>query len=190
MLGTMSRAAAFPVVETERLTLRAITDDDAAQLFAIHSDPRWMAWWGADPPTDVAQTRSLIETWAEWRRMPNPGVRWGLQKKADGQLIGSCGLFKWNRQWDSCSTSYELASWSADNGYMTEAMTAVLEWGWEHMSLHRIEALVHPSNTSSRDLLGRLGFEREGHLRQAARWSGRYHDLLLMARLREPALRS
>lgn len=75
-------------------------------------------------------------------------------------------------------------------GYMTEAMRAVLEWGWDHMSLHRIEALVRRSNTSSCHLLRRLGFEREGHLRQAARWGGSYHDLLLMACVREPERRS
>ncbi len=180
----MASAVPFPVIETERLVLREVTGSDAATLFEIHSDRKWMEWWGDDPPAEVAQTHTLIEAWAGWREASNPGVRWGLQRAGDSELIGTCGLFKWNRKWSSCSTSYELASGSSGMGFMSEAMTAILDWGWEHMSLNRVDALVHPSNARSHELLERLGFEREGLLREAAHWRGRYHDLVLMARLR------
>ena len=173
----------FPVIETERLVLRAVVDDDATRLFEIHSDQRWMEWWGADASTDIDETRQLIEAWRGWRSTPNPGVRWGLELADESELVGTCGLFKWNRNWDSCSTSYEIASWCSGKGYMTEAMSAVLDWGRKNMSLNRVEALVHPSNLPSKKLLERLGFENEGRLRQAARWGGQYRDLLLMARL-------
>ena len=180
----MSSTAAFPVISTERLVLREIVDDDASNIFAIHSDRASMRWWGDDPPTDIAQTKKLIAAWAGWRATPNPGVRWGLEA-VNGGLIGTCGLFKWNDKWRSCSTSYELGSEWTGMGFMIEAMNAIIDWGWEHMSLNRVEALVHPDNAPSQELLARLGFEREGHLRQAARWDGQYHDLLLMARLRD-----
>ncbi len=173
----------FPVIETERLVLREVVDGDAERLFEIHWDQRWMEWWGADVPIDVEETRQLIDAWKSWRRTPNPGVRWGLQIAGESELVGTCGLFKWNRNWDSCSTSYEIATWRSGQGYMTEAMSAVLEWGADNMSLNRVEALVHPSNSPSKGLLERLGFEYEGRLRQAARWGGQYRDLLLMAKV-------
>ena len=180
----MSSGHGVPVIETERLVLREVIDDDAERLFGIHSDRSWMKWWGADPPTDVAETTELIEAWRGWRETPNPGVRWGLERADGGDLIGTCGLFRWNRGWRSCSTGFELAGDVGGRGYMSEAMTAVLDWGWKQMSLNRVEALVHPSNVPSRRLLERLGFVYEGRLRQAARWGGSYHDLLAMAVLR------
>ena len=84
----------FPLLQTPRLLLREITDADAEDLFRIHSDARHMAWFGNDPLTDLSEAKRLIATFASWRQLPNPGVRWGLQLKGQQPgLIGSCGLF-------------------------------------------------------------------------------------------------
>lgn len=92
----------FPRVETDRLLLREMVAADAPALFAIHSDEVAMRWFGSEPLSTMQQAAALIDTFAAWRQLPNPGVRWGIRRKADDQLLGSCGLFKWNRQWKSC----------------------------------------------------------------------------------------
>ncbi|HUG23378.1 GNAT family N-acetyltransferase [Piscinibacter sp.] len=102
-------ATTFPTLETERLLLREIVASDAPVLFAIHGDCDSMRWFGTDPLDDLQQAEQLVETFAAWRRMPNPGTRWGIQTKADSRLVGTCGLFKWNRGWKSCIVGYELA---------------------------------------------------------------------------------
>ena len=92
----------FPLLQTPRLLLREITEADAEDLFRIHSDARHMAWFGSDPLTDLSEAKRLIATFASWRQLPNPGVRWGLQLKGQQpDLVGSCGLFAWNRGWKS-----------------------------------------------------------------------------------------
>lgn len=174
----------FPTIESRRLILREIVASDAPALLAIHGDKDAMRWFGADPLKELVQAEKLIETFASWRLMPNPGVRWGLEDRASGALIGSCGLFKWNRSWRSCIVGYELAKVAQRNGFMTEALSAILAWGFKEMELHRIEAQVHPENAASLRLLGNLGFVQEGCMREAGFWSGQYHDLLLFALLR------
>ncbi|HUB88522.1 MAG TPA: GNAT family protein [Dyella sp.] len=174
----------FPTLETERLLLREIVAADAPALFAVHGDMEAMRWFGADPLTDLQQAERLVETFAAWRQMPNPGTRWGIQRKSDHQFVGSCGLFKWNRGWRSCIVGYELARSARGAGLMREALSAVLAWGFEHMGLNRVEAQVHPDNAASLRLLRALGFVQEGHMREAGFWLGEHHDLLLFALLR------
>lgn len=178
----------FPTLETDRLILREIGAADAPVLFAIHGDVEAMRWFGTDPLTDLQQAEKMIETFAAWRQMPNPGTRWGIQRKSDHQLLGSCGLFKWNRGWKSCVVGYELARSAWKAGFMLEALSAALAWGFEHMELNRVEAQVHPSNAASIKLVRTLGFVHEGQLREAGFWRGEHHDLLQFGLLRREYL--
>ncbi|WP_028103736.1 GNAT family N-acetyltransferase [Pseudoduganella violaceinigra] len=179
------QTADFPIIETERLLLREIVLDDVPALFAIHGDRESMKWFGSDPLPDEAAAAKLVELFAGWRALANPGTRWGLQLKGQEKLIGTCGLFAWNRNWRRCTVGYELYPEARGRGYMQEALRAVIAWGWGHMQLNRIEAQVHPENADSLRSLAKLGFKREGLLRQAGYWSERYHDLYQYSLLRD-----
>lgn len=178
----------FPTLETDRLILREIVASDAPALYDIHSDARAMRWFGSDPLVNLQHAEKLIETFASWRQMPNPGTRWGIERKSDNRLLGTCGLFKWNRGWRSCIAGYELARSAWGAGFMVEALSAALTWGFEHMELNRVEAQVHPENVASIRLLRTLGFVEEGRLREAGFWLGEYHDLLQFALLQSEYL--
>jgi len=167
----------FPTLETRRLRLREIVEADAPTLFAIHGDAEHMRFFGSDPLPDLAAAVHLVGVFAGWRTQPNPGTRWALQPKDGDTLVGTCGLFGWNRNWRRCSLGYELAPASQGRGYMHEALAAVIAWGFEHMALHRLEALVHPQNTASLKLAARLGFVQEGLLREVCRFRGQQHDM-------------
>lgn len=173
----------FPTLETPRLLLREITITDAPALFAIHSDAEYMRWFGSDPIPDEAAAVSLVETFASWRKLANPGTRWGLQLKTGTELIGTCGLFNWHRSWKKCALGYELASEWQSLGLMGEALSCILDWGFAQMALNRVEAQIHPQNHPSLKLAASLGFVAEGRLREAGYWGGQHHDLLLYALL-------
>lgn len=168
----------FPALETDRLRLREIVADDAAAVFAIHGDAAHMQWFGTEPQRRIEDAAELIETFAAWRNGPSPGILWGIERRADGELLGTCGLFKWNRTWRSSALGYELAAQAQGHGYMREALRAVLAYGFAERRLNRIEAVVHPQNRRSIALLSALGFVQEGTLREGGYWSGRHHDLL------------
>ncbi len=174
----------FPTLKTERLTLRELTQEDAVGLFAIHSVAEAMKWFGADPITEPHQAEQLIELFASWRTSPNPGIRWGIEDIATAALIGTCGFFKWNRMWRSCAIGFEMAQSAQGQGLMKEAVYAALRWAFQHMELNRIEALVHPDNARSLNLLEKAGFVREGTLRQAGYWNAAHQDLVQLSLLR------
>lgn len=176
--------ADFPVLKTERLTLRELTKHDATALLEIHGDAEAMKWFGSDPITRLEQAEQLVELFASWRASPNPGIRWGIQEQVQGQLIGTCGLFKWNRSWRSCSIGFELAETAQGKGFMREAIGTCLKWGFSHMTLNRVDALVHPENARSLSLLEGIGFVKEGTLRQAGFWGSAHHDLIQLSLLR------
>lgn len=68
----------FPTLQTKRLQLREITVADAPALLAIHGDAQAMRWFGAEPLTELQQAERLADVFAGWRKLPNPGVRWGI----------------------------------------------------------------------------------------------------------------
>lgn len=143
-----------------------------------------MRWFGTDPLQDLDAAIRLVDVFSSWRTLPNPGVRWALQIKGAHALIGTCGLFAWNRRWRKCALGYELGRGAQGQAYMHEALTAALDWGFENMELNRVEAQVHPSNAASLKSLMRLGFTEEGCLREVAYWGGEYHNLLQFSVLR------
>jgi ribosomal-protein-alanine N-acetyltransferase len=173
----------FPAIETSRLHLRELTMDDAPTLLSIHGNAQAMRYFGTDPLQELSEAQKLIEKFASWRAMPNPGIRWGLEEKASGNLVGTCGLFAWNREWRKCSTGYELHIEARGKGLMLEALRAAFAWGFSEMQLNRIEAQVHPENAPSLKLAERIGFCREGLLREVARWGEEFHDLLQLSLL-------
>lgn len=175
----------FPTLTTLRLRLREIVPTDAPALFAIHSDVEAMRWFGSDPMLTLQDAQKLVEAFAAGRALANPATRWAITDGTSGQLLGTCGLFKWNRNWRSSALGYELAPSAWGQGLMQEALDAVLDWGFEHMALNRVEAQVHPQNIASIKRLEALGFVREGLLRQAGFWLGEHRDLVQYALLRD-----
>lgn len=175
----------FPLIETPRLLLRELSEEDAPALLSFLGDAEAMRHVGTDALKDLREAQELINKYASWRTAPNPGVRWAIEAKASGRLIGTCGLFGWKREWCRCSTVYELANDSRGSGFMLEALSAAFAWGFSEMRLNRIEAQIHPSNAPSLRLAERLGFQREGLLREAAFWGGELKDLLQFGLLRK-----
>lgn len=174
----------FPELETQNLLLREIADTDAEDLLSIHGDAQHMKWFGSDPLTDIGGARTLIQTFAKWREEPASGNRWGIQLKNMPGLIGTCGLFRWNRNWRTCVVGYEISPVHEGRGYMKEALTAVFPWGFREMELNRVEAQVHPDNRASLALLRGFGFVEEGRLREVGYWAGLHHDLTLHSLLK------
>ena len=189
----MTNEDAFPSLSTRRLQLREIVASDAPALLAIHGDAETMKWFGTDPLADLEAAERVIAGFANLRQQPTPGVRWGIvlaDPARGGALLGTCGVFRWNRGWRTCLTGYELARHAQGQGYMAEALRAIFAWAFETMEVDRIEAQVHPLNAPSLKLLKRLGFVEEGLLREAGLWMGERRDLVQLGLLRREFVRA
>jgi ribosomal-protein-alanine N-acetyltransferase len=174
----------FPNLRTRRLVLREINGADADDLFQIHGNAEHMKWFGSDPLPDIGAANRLIELFAKWREEPATGTRWGIHLQDAPGLIGTCGLFRWNRNWRTCVVGYEISPLQQGRGLMQEALAAMFAWGFEHMQLNRIEAHVHPENPGSLAILRKFGFVEEARLREVGHWAGCHHDLMLYSLLK------
>ena len=155
------------VVHTPRLRLRPLAESDAEALFAIFSDARVMRYWSSAPWTSIDKAHELIAKDAA--ALPaGEHLRLGIETTADHRLIGHCSLFNFNAQCQRADVGYGMAFAAWGHGYMHEALTALLDYGFAELALNRIEADIDPRNAASAKTLERLGFVREGFLRE--RW--------------------
>jgi [ribosomal protein S5]-alanine N-acetyltransferase len=173
---------AFPEIETERLLLREIMPEDAPAVFAIFGDPAVTRYYDLDTYADISQAEELIDFFDESFELER-AIRWGIERKADDQLMGTCG-YVWLRRFRG-EIGYDLAQAYWRQGYMAEALDAILEFGFDELELNRIEALTMVENRASAALLEKLGFCAEGILRQHDYFKGAFHDMRLFALLRQ-----
>lgn len=160
-------ATAQLVLDTPRLLLRPLRESDVQALFAMHGDPQVMRYWSTPPWTDIAPAHAMIATDAD---PANHGrhLRLGIELKADASLVGTCSLFAVNALCRRAEIGYVLRASAWGQGLMHEALQVLLQHGFGTLQLNRIEADVDPRNAASAQTLERLGFTKEGHLRE--RW--------------------
>jgi ribosomal-protein-alanine N-acetyltransferase len=169
-------------LRTARLRLRPLTPADAPALLALCSDPVVMRHGSSAP---WSETRQALDSIKRDRRCLADGsaVRLAITRPDDDLLLGTCSLFALDAQCRRAEVGYQLARQSWGQGYAHEAVSALIAWGLDALDLNRIEADVDPRNAASVRALERLGFVREGHLRE--RWivAGEVCDSLLFGLL-------
>ena len=174
----------FPTLETPRLRLRELRHADVADVLAIHADARHMQHWGNTLFVDPAGAHDFIAQCRAGWKLQVPVVRWAIERQSDGAVLGTCGLFNWDQRWQRCTVGYELNASEVRQGYMREALRAVLPWGFGRGQLHHVEALIHPDNAASLALAAGLGFRVQGRLREYAYWDDTRHDMIHLGLLR------
>ena len=178
----MAFPAIHPELTTERLILRAHHDGDIDALYALFTDPATMRYWGAPPWTEPAQAAAMLARGAA-AFAAHEAIRFAVVPREGGAMIGSCTLFGHDTQNRRAEMGYILAREAWGSGLMTEALTAVLDWGFGALELHRVEADVDPRNLPSVAILDRLGFVREGFLRQRWHVAGEVSDSIFLGLL-------
>ncbi|MFZ1399914.1 MAG: GNAT family N-acetyltransferase [Candidatus Promineifilaceae bacterium] len=175
MLDLTQSFKTFPVLETERLRLRAMVPQDAAAVFALLGDPEVMAWHGSPPFATIEDAQRHI-AWYAGAFAEKQAIRWAVTRHGEDRVLGTCGFHHLVMPHYRSEIGYELASSEWRQGIMSEAVRAIVHFGLAEMGLHRIEAIVDPTNTASARLLRKIGFTEEGFLRERFWDNGRFTD--------------
>lgn len=172
-----------PTLHTARLRLRPFTDADAGPLFALHSSARVLRYWDAPPWTDPARAARFI---GACRQMADDGtgVRVAIDHGPDRDFIGWCSLSRWNPDHRSAALGYCLTDAAWGRGYATEAAGAVLQWAFDTTDVNRVQAETDTRNAASAHVLEKLGFVREGTLREDCVVNGEVSDSWVFGLLR------
>jgi [ribosomal protein S5]-alanine N-acetyltransferase len=165
----------FPVLETERLNLREIKTEDAQNLFINFSNPEVMKHYGSELMDDIEEARGLIHSFHIGFE-EEKSIRWGIQLKDTNNLIGTVGFHAISAKNRRAEIGYELNQEYWGKGLAKEAILKVVEYGFEKMRLKRIGAVVFLENESSSKLLLKIGFHKEGILRDYIVQNGNSYD--------------
>jgi len=164
------------------LRLRPLKMTDAEGMYEILSDAESMKYWSNQPVANIDEAIGLLREDLD-SDAGGHSMCWAVTLKDDDHLIGKCILFHFSLANARAEIGFILNRKYWRQGYMQQAVEAVISFAFTTLKLHRIEADTDVENAGSQALLDKLGFEREGFFRE--RWCvfGEWQDSVMLALL-------
>ncbi len=180
----------FPVLATERMVLRELRPSDAEQVLALRSDALVMRHVPRPLATTMEDALALIDL-ITTTVAANDAVQWAMTLKAsssgsiggDDAFIGLIGFWRMVKEHHYGELGYMLSRDHWGKGLMSEAIGAVVPFGFNTLGFHRVEAITRPENAGSIRALEKNGFVREAHFKENILWNGTFHDSVHFGRL-------
>ena len=159
----------MPVLECERVRLRALRASDVHAAFALFGDPEVARYWSGPAWITLEQAQAwLAPQLAPLEDKPSM-LPWAVADRTTDRMIGTGTLFAINYDQQRAEIGYSLQRAHWGQGLATEVARRMLDYGFDVLKLRRVEADTDPRNTASLRLLEKLGFQREGYARE--RWN-------------------
>jgi [ribosomal protein S5]-alanine N-acetyltransferase len=173
----------LPTLHTERLVIRQLEPADIPAMFVIFSDEAVMRYWSTEAMRESEQAAELL---AEIDRYRESGTlfQWGIALRQSNRVIGTCTLNGLGTPHKMASIGYALGQSHWRQGYVREAVEALLAHAFGPMDLHRVEADVDPRNEPSIRVVEYFGFRLEGLQRERYHIGGEIQDAALYGLLR------
>ncbi|HEX2252915.1 MAG TPA: GNAT family protein [Thermoanaerobaculia bacterium] len=172
----------LPRLETPRLVVRALTAGDVPALYDLFRHEEVTRYWSWPAYSEPAQAAALLAEIEEHFRARTL-FQWGLARRADDRVVGTVTLFEIDSGRHRGEVGFALARAAWGQGLMGEALTALFDFAFDRLGLHRLEADVDPRNAPSLAVLERHGFRREGLLRERHRVGDELQDTVMLGLL-------
>ena len=169
----------FPVLHTNRLELVEIKQEHRSALYRLFTDKRVVEFYNVIPLKEEADAQKIVDMFHRVFK-EQTGVRWVITEKGKDELVGIIGFNSFTKGHRSIIV-YALQHEHWGKGLITEAIQAIIKYGFEELEVNRIEAEVHPGNIGSEKVLKKLGFTHEGLLKQWMLWGGKHYDVNMYA---------
>jgi ribosomal-protein-alanine N-acetyltransferase len=163
MLDLTPVTTTFPTLATDRLVLRQITEEDAPALFEVWSDPEVARYLPRAAMTDPVEALQRVQKLAS---LYPEGIIWAIVPRDSAAIAGTVLLFNFVKPHFRAELGYELGKAHWGKGFATEAASAVIDFAFNSVGLHSLEAHIDPANIGSRRVLEKLGFVQEGYFRE------------------------
>ena len=173
----------FQNIETKRLLLRRLDNNDAEEVLGLRGNPETMKYI----PRPLAKTiEDALEHIAmiEDKIVYNTGINWGITIKGNLKIIGIIGHYRISPENHRAEIGYMSFPKFNGKGYMSEAIKAVVAYGFEQMNLHSIEAIIDPENIASERVLQKNGFVKEAHILENEYFEGKFWDTVIYSMLK------
>ncbi|WP_227793570.1 GNAT family N-acetyltransferase [Paenibacillus guangzhouensis] len=173
----------LPRIETDHLVLRKMRRSDARDLFAYASNPEVTRYTMWNTHRTLRDSELFLDA-IEQRYRDGQVTNWGIEHKSSGKFIGTCGFVYWAPEHQRAEIGYALSADFWNQGLMSEAANAVLQFGFQKMDLNRLEARCNLANTGSERVMQKLGMTYEGVIREQLFIRGQFESVKLYSILR------
>lgn len=172
----------FPTLETERLILRRLDINDLESMYTMRTHPEVMKYIPIPLPQSEEEVKQYIQS-IDTRMDSKECVNWVITLKESDVMIGTIGFYRMKLEHYRAETGYMTLPQFNGKGYVTEALQAIINYGFNTMQLHSIEALVDPDNIGSIKVLEKCEFVKEGHIKENWFFNGVFLDTVIYSKL-------
>ena len=177
----------FPELATERLILRRITADDTNEIFRLRSDERVMKYIDKERAASIKDAEIFFNLINDSTNT-NTGITWAIAlKKSPDKMIGNIGFWRLIKEHYRAEIGYMLHPDFWNKGIMKEALAEAIDFGFNKMKLHSIEAQINTGNTTSAHILESVGFIKEAHFKENYFFRGTFSDTIVYSKLNSGA---
>ena len=177
----------FPILETERLLLRRVDNNDVNEIFSMRSNAATMKYIPRPLVTNYEEALehiALLDSGLE----KNESINWAITFKGENKLLGIIGFYRTKFADYRSEIGYMLLSENHGKGIATEAVERVMKYGFEEMNLHSMEAIIDPRNSASEGVLIKNGFVKEGHFKENTFFNGKFLDSVIYSKIKKADL--
>lgn len=172
----------FPILETERLTLRRVLPSDVKEMFELRSNPETMKYIPRPLVTNYDEALAHIKM-MEDKIETNEGINWAITIKGDDKMLGVIGHYRIKPEHYRAEVGYMILPEYHGKGITTEAVQCVVDYGFNTMQLHSIEGVIDPENEASQRVLQKCGFVKEAHFKENEFYDGKFIDAVVYSKL-------
>ena len=172
----------FPELESERLHFRKILLSDSEKLFLIRSNDQVMKFMDTKKLGSINEAEKMIGA-IEESFSNRTGINWGIVEKHSNKFIGYFGFWRIIEQHCRAEIGFALAPQYWGKGYMQECLTTMINFGFNNLHLHSLEANVNPSNEKSLKVLEKVGFKREAYFHENFLFNNNFYDSIICSLL-------
>jgi [ribosomal protein S5]-alanine N-acetyltransferase len=173
----------FENLTSERLILRQITIEDVEEIFSLRSNPETMKYI---PRPLITKQEEAIEhiNLIQDKIETNEGINWAITLKGSNKMIGIIGHYRVQWEHFRSEVGYMLLPEYEKKGIITEAVGLAINFGFNQMKMHSLEAVIDPENHASAKVLEKNGFIKEAHLKEAEFYNGKFIDRVIYSLLK------
>jgi ribosomal-protein-alanine N-acetyltransferase len=173
----------FPILTSSRLRFRRLDDTDANEIYALRSNPETMKYIPRPLVKNHEDALAHIKLINE-KIDENIDINWAVTEKDNDKCIGIMGFYRTQPENYRTELGYMILPEYQNKGYVSEAVATLLNYAFNTLNFHSIEAVIDPNNRASERVLQKNGFVKEAHLIENQFYNGKFIDTIIYSLLK------
>lgn len=173
----------FPVLESERLHYRRLNESDLDIILKLRGNPESMKYIPRPLCKNLEDAKAHLDM-INQKINANEAINWAVVLKTTQEVIGFVGHYRIQIENARSEIGYMITPEHYNMGYTTEIVNTLLDYGFNTLNLHSIEAVIDPKNTASERVLQKNNFVKEAHLIENEFFDGKYLDTVIYSLLK------